>query len=361
VRITRVTPLVIKDRYVIARVETDEGITGYGECSPMSAVQVVTALKHSLGPLAVGQDPFAIEALFDRLAVGTYKLEGRLQMMALSGLEAACWDIKGKALGVPVYELLGGAYRTRVRMYATLSRDTPENQAELAVKCVEAGFTALKLQISTRQGYDAKPDTSVQCVRAVRDAVGEGIDLLLDANSAWSVSNAINMCRKLEEFEPLHLEQPVPERDMDALAQVNQHTSIPITFGEEDYSLWRYKEAITRGACEVVQPDPVKAGGLLVCQKIAHLAESFSKAFTPHDTSVNFGMAAVLHLVASTPGARGPQESRLPPARTPSEVPDEMLAEPFKLDQAGYLAVPTKPGLGVELNPDIVKRYGVEA
>lgn len=360
-RISRVTPLVFQDRYVIVRVETDEGITGYGECSPMSAVQVVTALKHSLAPLAVGQDPFAVEALWDRLAVGTYKLEGRLQMMALSGLEAACWDIKGKALGVPVYQLLGGAYRHRVRMYATLSRDTPENQARLATECVEAGFTALKLQVSTRQGYDAKPDTALQCVAAVRDAVGEDVELLLDANSAWSVPNAIRMCQKLEQFEPLHLEQPVPERDLDALVQVNQHTSIPITFGEEDYSLWRYKEAIVRGACEVVQPDPVKAGGLLVCQKIAHLAEAFSKAFTPHDTSVHYGMAAVLHLVAATPGARGPQECRLPPVRTPSPVPDELLAEPFKLDREGYLAVPQGPGLGVELNPEIVKRHAVEA
>jgi L-alanine-DL-glutamate epimerase-like enolase superfamily enzyme len=375
-KITRVTPIVLANRFVLVRVESDEGVTGYGEASPMSAPLIVAALKHSLGPLAVGQDPLRIEALHERLAVGTYKLEGRLQMCALSGLEQACWDLKGKALGVPVHQLLGGAYRDRVRMYLTIARDTPLNQARIAARAVETGFTALKLQISTRQGFDARPDTTLACVREVRTAVGEEIDLLLDANSAWSVPNAIRMCQALEPYHILHLEQPVPERDLDALAQVNQHTAIPITFGEEDYSLWRYKEAIVRGACEVVQPDPIKAGGLLTCLKIAHLAEAFSKAFTPHDTSVNLGMASTLQLVAAVPGARGPQESTLypegvrrPPTRERTAyeaeadgiVPRRILAEPFRIDADGCLAVPQGPGLGVTLDEDVLARFGVEA
>ncbi len=175
-----------------------------------------------------------------------------------------------------------------MRVYLTIARDTPPAQANLAAQAVEAGFTALKLQVSTRQGFDARPDTTLDGVRAVRAAVGDGVDLLLDANSAWSAPSAVRMCQALEPFNVLHLEQPVPERDLDALAYVNHHTSIPITFGEEDFSLWRYKDAIVRGACEVVQPDPIKAGGLLTCQKVAHLAEAFSKAFTPHDTSPDY-------------------------------------------------------------------------
>ena len=361
-KITRIAPIVFSDRYVIVRVETDEGVTGIGECSPMDAVQVVTAVKHSLAPLAVGLDPFDVEALVERLAVGTYKVEGRLQMMALSGIEIACWDIKGKALGVPVYQLLGGAYRTRVRMYATMDRDTPENMARHAERCLEAGYTAVKVKVATRQGFDARPDTTLACARAVREAIGPDRDMLMDANSAWSPTNAVRMCQALEPFGVWHLEQPVPERDLDALVYVNQRTTIPITFGEEDYSLWRFKDAIVRGACEVVQVDPIKTGGLLVCQKVAHLAEVFGKAVTPHNTSVHVGMAATLHLVAATPGARGPQECRLPPAVPggPRSVPDELLAEPFALDRDGCLALPQKPGLGVELNPEIVERYGVE-
>jgi L-alanine-DL-glutamate epimerase-like enolase superfamily enzyme len=244
-------------------------------------------------------------------------------------------------------------------MYATLKRDTPEGQARRAERCVAAGYTALKLQVSTRQGHDARPDTTLECVQAVRRAVGDGVDLLLDANGAWSVPNAIRMCHRLEPFEPLHLEQPVPERDLAALAQVNRATSIPVTFGEEDHSLWRYKEAIVLGACEVVQPDPVKCS-LLVCKKIAGLAEAFSKAFTPHDTSTHLGLAATLHLVASVPGARGPQECTLPPAQD-KEDGSPLLAAPFRLDGDGCLAVPRGPGLGVEPDAGYLRRHARDA
>jgi len=357
-KITRVTPVVLEDRDVIVRVETDEGITGFGEPSKVGAGLLVPAIAGAIARLAVGQDPTAVEALHERLMVGTYKVEGRLQAMAVAGVEMACWDIKGKAAGLPLYQLLGGAYRGRVRMYATLNRDTPEGQARRAERCVGAGFTALKLQVSTRQGFDAQPDTTLDCVRAVRGAVGAGVSLLLDANGAWTVPNAIRMCQKLEEYEPLHVEQPVPERDLAALAQVNQRTTIPITFGEEDYSLWRYKEAILMGACEVVQPDPVKAP-LLTCKKIAHLAEAFSRAFTPHDTSVHLGMAATLHLVASVPNARGPQEATFPPAQ--EKAPAALLREPFRLDADGCLPVPQGPGLGVDPDADYLRRHAVDA
>jgi len=357
-KITRVTPIVIDQKDVLVRVETDEGITGYGEPSKVGTHLLAPAISQSIARLALGQDPTAIEALHERLMVGTYKIEGRLQAMAVAGVEMACWDIKGKASGLPLYQLLGGAYRDRVRMYATLKRDTPDAQARHAERCVEAGYTAIKLQVSTRQGFDARPDTTVDCVRAVRRAVGEDVDLLLDANSAWSVPNAIRMCQKLEEFEPLHLEQPVPERDLAALGQVNQATTIPITFGEEDYSLWRYKEAILLGACEVLQPDPVKAP-LLTCKKIAHLAEAFSKAFTPHDTSVHLGMAATLHLIASVPNARGPQECTLPPAQE-KEDGSRVLAQPFRLEKDGCLPVPQAPGLGVEIDEAALRRSGIE-
>ena len=356
-RITSITPVLIEEKFLLVRVDTDEGVTGWGEPSKVGVAQLVPALA-SAARLAMGLDPTAIEALYERLMVGAHKVDGRLQAMAIAGIEMACWDIKGKAAGLPLYQLLGGAYRDRVRMYATLKRDTPEAQARHAERCLEARYTAVKLQVSTRQGFDTRPDTTLDCVRAVRRVIGADRDLLLDANSAWSPSNAIRMCRKLEEHEPLHLEQPVPERDMAALAQVNQATTIPITFGEEDYSLWRYKEAIVLGAAEVLQPDPVKVS-LLVCKKVAALSEAFSKAFTPHDTSVHLGLAATLHLIASVPNARGPQECTLPPAQD-KEDGSGVLAELFRLDADGCLPVPQRPGLGVEPDPEKVRRHGRE-
>jgi L-alanine-DL-glutamate epimerase-like enolase superfamily enzyme len=356
-KITRVTPVLFGTRTVLVRVDTDEGITGWGEPSKLGADLLVPAVR-SMAALALGQDPLAIEALHERLMVGTYKIEGRMQAMTVAGIEMACWDIKGKAAGLPLYQLLGGAYHGRVRMYGTIKRDTPGGQARRAERCLEAGFTAVKLLVSTRQGYDARPDTTIECVRAVRTAVGPDAEILLDANGAWSVPNAVRMCRALEEYEPYHLEQPVPERDMAALAQVNQATTIPITFGEEDYSLWRYKEAILSGAAEVLQPDPVKAP-LLTCKKVGVLAEAFSKAFTPHDTSVLHGMAAALHLVASVPSARGPQECTLPPAQDKEDGAD-VLSHPFRLERDGCLPVPQAPGLGVDLD-ERAQRAAIEA
>jgi len=158
------------------------------------------------------RSPASGAAIRTRLAVAAHKVEGRLQAMAIAGIEMACWDIKGKAAGVPLYQQLGSVYRGRVRMYATLKRDTPEAQARHAERCLAARYTAIKLQVSTRQRFDTRLDTTLDCVRAVRKVIGDERDLLLDANSAWSPSNAIRICRKLEEFEPLHSPRPSPRR-----------------------------------------------------------------------------------------------------------------------------------------------------
>lgn len=355
-KITAVEPLIVGGKFVLVWVHTDEGLVGIGECSPMNAPVIASTVDHTLAGLLTGEDPMAIERLVEKLAIATYKLEGRTQAIAISGVELALWDLKGKALGVPVYELLGGLHRDRVRVYATVNRDTPAAMGRRAGECVAAGFTALKLQISSIWGFDPRPDTSVEVVREVRSAVGEGVEIMLDANSAWTVPTAIAMCRRLAEFNIRFLEQPVPERDLDALAAVKRASPIPITFGEEEYSFWRFKEALVRDAADFVQPDPIKAGGLLVCKKVAVLAEAFSRDCVPHSSQINVGFAANLHLIASTPNCRGAHECWITPGRKPDLVRDELLMEPFRVED-GHVAVPRRPGLGVALNEEIVRQY----
>ncbi len=355
-KITAVEPLIVGGQLVLVRVRTDEGLVGIGESSPMNAPVIASAIQHTVTPLVLGQDPLAIESLAERLAVGTYKLEGRAQAIAIAGVELALWDLKGKALGVPVYELLGGLCRARVPVYATVNRDTPAAMARRAVECVTVGFRALKLQVGTIFGFDARPDTSVEVVREVRAAVGDGIELMLDANSAWTVPTAIAMCRRLGEHDIRFIEQPVPERDIDALAAVRRESLIPVTFGEEECSFWRFKEAITRAGVDFVQPDPIKAGGLLVAKKVAVLAEAFSRDCVPHASQINVGFAANLHLIASTPNCRGAQECWITPGRRPDPVRDHLLEEPFSVVD-GHVAVPRGPGLGVAVNEEIVRRY----
>jgi L-alanine-DL-glutamate epimerase-like enolase superfamily enzyme len=355
-KITKIEPIVLDGRFVLVRVETDQGVVGYGECSPMNAPVISAILEHAIRPLGINQDAFAIEQLMERLHIGTYKIEGRAVAIAISGLELALWDLKGKALGVPVYELLGGKVRGRVPLYATIVRDTPAAMARRAAEYVDAGFRSLKLMISTIYGFDAEPDTSVAVVREVRAAVGDSVELMLDANSAWTVAKAIAQCRRLADFNIRYIEQPVPERDLEALVAVRRESPIPLTFGEEDFSLWRYKDALLRGAADFVQPDPLKAGGLLACKKVAILAEAFSRDCVPHNTQVNIGFAATLQLVASTPNCRGAQECWLLPGRAPDLLRDELLETPFQV-VGGAVNVPDGPGLGVTVNESVVRRY----
>lgn len=355
-KIEKLDVIVAGGQYVIVKVVTDDGLSGIGECSPMNAPIIVSFLQHAVQPLVLGEDPFRIQHLVDKVSIGTYKLEGRLQAIAVSGLELALWDLKGKALGVPVYELLGGLVRERVPVYASISRDTPGMMARRAAACVAAGFKSLKLMISTIMGFDARPDTSVAVVREVRAAVGDEIELMLDANSAWTVPTAIAMCNRLAQFDIRYIEQPVPERDIDALAAVRRASPIPTTFGEEDWDFWRYRDALAKGAADFVQPDPIKAGGLTICKKVAALAEAFSRDCVPHQSQINIGFAAHLHLIASTTNCRGAQECWILPDREPHPLRDELLEEPFRVVD-GFVDVPRKPGLGVALNEEIIRRY----
>ena len=368
-KIKDIRPIVLAGRYVFVQVLTEDGISGIGQPSqtgPNNA-KVMLSWIESLRNMLVGEDARDIERLWEKMLIGTYKAQGRAMSMAISGVEIALWDILGKSAGLPVCRLLGGVYRDKVRMYATLTRDkNPGNMARRAAAAVESGFTAVKAQVSTRWGFDAKPDTTIESVRLIRKAIGDDVDLIVDANSAWTVPTAIRMCRDLEPFRILFLEQPVPERDLDALAAVNKATDIPITFGEEDWSLWRYKDAIVRGAAEVLQADPIKAAGILTCKKVAILAEAFSKMYTPHNTSKTIGMAATLQIVASVPNARYPHECLIIPKAVQTnpqrnisagdEINRHLLQNPFEVVN-GRIAVPQGPGLGVELNPDIVKKY----
>jgi D-arabinonate dehydratase/D-galactarolactone cycloisomerase len=369
-KIQETKTIVLADRFVLVQVVTDEGIIGIGECSPMNAT-VTVPMVELLRDIIEGEDPRNIERLLEKMLIGSYKLQGRAAALAISGIEIALWDILGKSVSLPVYRLLGGCYRDKIRMYATLSRDTPKNLVRRAKAAVDHGFTGVKIKVATRWGFDAKPDPTVETIRAVREEIGPDVDIMVDANSGWTVPTAIRMCHALEPFNILHLEQPVPERDLDALASVNQATTIPITFGEEDWSLWRFREVLEKGAAEVLQADPIKAAGILGCKKVGILAEAYSKILTPHNTSVHVGMAATLHLVAAVPVSRNPIEclilpddaeseglevSRTKDSKGASEVKRHLLTEPFKVEK-GSIRIPERPGLGIELNPDIVRKH----
>jgi L-alanine-DL-glutamate epimerase-like enolase superfamily enzyme len=356
VKITQVEPIHL-GRNLLVRVHTDEGIVGYGECSPMNNDLVAAHITNGLGDIVVGRDPFDIEALVERMFVETYKLAGQSMAMAISGIEIALWDIVGKAVGQPIYKLLGGAYRKRIRVYASsMSRQIkPVDEAKRLARLVEKhGFTAVKVKVGSVFGFDAdaSPGRSLELVKEVRAALGDGIEIMVDGNSGYSAPRAIQLGRELERYGVFHFEEPCPYWDLESTAKVAKALDLPVAGGEQDWGLPRFQEMLQKEAVDIVQPDIIKAGGFLVCKKIAHLAEAFGAACTPHQTQP-FGTVANLHFAASTPNCRFSQEYSI----EDHPLRESLFTTPVLEVKDGHLTVPEGPGIGVEIDEAVLRAH----
>ncbi len=352
--IVEVEPVLL-DPTLLVRVRTDEGVVGWGECSPMNARVVMAHLRDSLTPLVLGKDPFDVEAIVEDMLTKTYKIAGQCQAMAASGIEIALWDIMGRSLEVPVYKLLGGTYRKEIAMYASSMRRniSPEDEAERLARLVEQkGFTAVKVRVGARFGFDqdASPGRSETVVREVRDRLGDEIEIMVDANSAFTAPRAIQVGRRLERYEIFHFEEPCPYWDLDSTAKVARALDVPVAGGEQEWDLRRFREMMDREAVDIVQPDLIKAGGFSACKKVAALAESYGLVCTPHQTQP-LGTVANLHFAAATPCCRYAQEYNIEPHRWA----DRLFSNPIPV-VAGRMAVPQKPGLGVEIDEELVTK-----
>jgi L-alanine-DL-glutamate epimerase-like enolase superfamily enzyme len=329
-----------KQIYVL--VHTDEGVTGLGEAFAYGApLAVVSVIEESLAPLVVGLDPLAIESVVDVMHRGTM-IYGRrgLGMFAISGIEIALWDLLGKVRNAPVYELLGGARRPRLPAYASLLRyETPEAVAGACRHFVAQGFRMLKLH-----------QTDVASVRAAREAVGPDVELMLDTNCPWTPYEAIAMARALEPYRLFWLEEPVwPPEDYAGLARVRQSVRVPIASGENDATVFGFREILAAGAADVVQPSVTKVGGIAEMRKIATLAAAANVTFVPHSFYFGPGLAATLHVAAATPGVPCVE---VPPGRLAAPL----LAEPIG-QAGGTVTVPDRPGLGADPDLEVLKRY----
>jgi L-alanine-DL-glutamate epimerase-like enolase superfamily enzyme len=342
--------------YPLVRVWGEDGLVGLGEASPMTPQVTRAVVEHQLKPLLVGMEALDLEACWERMYVATYKTRGQGTSLAISGVDIALHDLAGKALGVPVYRLLGGLYRERVRVYASyMSRDlSPEDYAARAAGAMAGGFSGVKIKIGERFGFDARPyDEDEALVRAVREAIGPEAELLVDANSGYSVHGAIRIGRMLERHRVFHFEEPIPYTDLQGMAQIAAALDIPVAVGEQQHTRYDFKDLLVHQAADIVQPDVTKCGGLSEGKKIAALADAFGKYVTTHTTSVGIGLAAHLHFWASTPACRYAQEFNVVAARERAPL----LKTPL-VPEGGHLRVPDGPGLGVELDEALVERLG---
>jgi D-galactarolactone cycloisomerase len=348
----------------ICVVETDAGIEGCGEAFYFGGPSVIVAqlIDLALGPLIVGHDPFDTSVIWDKLYNWT-RDQGQkgLTISAISAVDIALWDIKGKALGLPVHKLLGGAYRTRAKAYATglyEPQGVPsavDTLVEEAQGYKKQGFQGMKLKI----GYN--PRTDLAYVAALRDAIGYEVSLMVDANHAYNAPEAIRLARDLEPYDLAWFEEPVPPEDVDGYVELRAATSIPIAGGECEYTRFGFRQLIARRAVDYLQPDLCATGGFTEMARIVAMASAAHLPVIPHVWGTNIGLAASLQAFAALPhfpDRRSPTEPWFEYDRSANPLRDGVTVESFTLED-GYLAIPARPGLGVTLDKDFVMKHGL--
>jgi galactonate dehydratase len=349
----------VPPRWLFLKVSTDEGIVGWGEPVVEGRAETVRTAVGEMSDYLVGRDPFRIEDHFQVLYRGGFYRGGPVLTSALSGIEQALWDIKGKALDVPVYELLGGAAREKVRVYGWIGGDRPTDVSEAAEARKEAGFTAVKMNATEELHYvdsHAKIDAAVARLAAVREAVGAGLDVAIDFHGRVHKGMAKTLARELEPYRPMFIEEPALPENEEALREIARHTTTPIAVGERMYTRWDFKDVLTDGYADIVQPDLSHAGGILEARKISAMAEAFDVAVAPHCPLGPIALAASLQLDACTPNAIIQEQSLGIHYNGESDLLDYLRNPDVFAYEDGYVPLPTGPGLGVEIDERKVRK-----
>lgn len=347
-RITKLESFFVEPRWHFLKIHTDEGIVGYGEPIVEGRARTVATAIEEMGKYLIGQDPRNIEHHWQVLYRGTFYRGGPVLTSALSGVEQALWDIMGKWLGVPVYQLLGGAVRNRIRVYGHVGGATAADCAANAKKMADAGYTALKT------GFDgpvrhidtiAFMESCVERIAAIRAAIPKTVDIAVDMHGRFSPAMSIRMAKELEPYGLLFMEEPCLPENVDAMATIARSTTIPIATGERLFTRWGYREVLEKQAAAVLQPDICHCGGIMEAKKIAAMAEAYYVAVAPHNPLGPISLAAGLQVDACIPNFLCQEQVNLGVG---------YLKKPFVINN-GYIDLPTAPGLGIELDEEALK------
>ena len=284
-KITRLTTLVVPPRWLFLKIETDEGITGWGEPVVEGRAHSVAAAVDELADYLVGRDPRNVEDLWTVMYRGGFYRGGPILMSAIAGIDQALWDIKGKALGVSVSDLLGGRVRERIRVYSWIGGDRPADTANAARDAVARGFSAVKMNASEELQFvdsHAKVDAVLANMVAVRDAVGKNVGIGVDFHGRVHKPMAKILIKELEPYRPMFIEEPVLSDNYEALKELAPLSCAPIALGERLYSRWDFKRILAEGYVDIIQPDTSHAGGITETRKIASMAEAYDVALALH-------------------------------------------------------------------------------
>lgn len=357
-KITDISTFLVPPRWLFLRIETNEGISGWGEPVVEGRAETVRTAVGELSDLLIGEDPLRIEDHWQVLTRGGFYRGGPVLSSAVAGIDQALWDIAGKAYGAPVHQLLGGPVRTKARVYSWIGGDEPREIADRAREQVEAGFTAVKMNASgPMEPLETLAATQavVDRVAAVRDAIGPDRDLVVDFHGRMSTAMSRRLLPLLEPLSPLFVEEPVlPEHSPD-LTRLAEHTTVPLATGERLYSRWDFRDVLTSGIA-VAQPDVSHAGGISEVRRIAALAEAHDVSLAPHCPLGPIALAASLQLAFATPNFLIEEQSIGIHYNQGNELLDYLMKPDVFRFAHGYASLPTGPGLGIEVNEAAVRR-----
>lgn len=357
-KITNYELFQVQPRWLFLKIETDEGITGWGEPVIEGRAATVKAAVIELMEYLIGKDPLQIEDHWNVMYRGGFYRGGPILMSAISGIDQALWDIKGKYLNVPIHQLLGGKARESIKVYSWIGGDRPSDVGAAAKEVVDKGFTAIKMngtdELQYIDSYE-KIDRVLANVSAIRDAVGPYIGIGIDFHGRVHKPMAKVLAKELEQFRPMFIEEPVLPENNEALRDIANHTVIPIATGERMYSKWDFKNLLKGGYVDIIQPDLSHAGGITENKKILSMAEAFDVAAAPHCPLGPIALAACLQVDATCHNAFIQEQSLGIHYNQGSDLLDYLKDDSVFKYKDGYVDIPNRPGLGIEINEEHVR------
>ena len=349
-KITEIETVPIQGRAMVLKMYTDEELVGYGEPMNYEHWRVVARAVDDMAEYLVGRDPLQIEDHWQAMYRSSYSRSMPILVGALSGIEMAMWDLFGKTVGLPVWKLLGGSVRERVRVYTGVGGSSIEQCRESASKAVDAGFTAVKMGAATGPvRFVDTPrtiDTMVQRVAAVREVVGDEVDIAVDLHRRLSPTMGAILLKELEPLRLLFAEEPCHPENNEPLLRLSQSTTVPIATGERHLTRWGFREVIEREMCDILQPDIRHCGGILELKKIAAMAEVHNMAIAPHNAAGPIGVAASVQVMATIPN--------LLISEGGDRRGEGLFKEPLRFKN-GFIELPTAPGLGVDMEDEVLE------
>jgi galactonate dehydratase len=358
-KITQLTTFVVPPRWLFLKIETDEGVTGWGEPVVEGRAETVAACVAELADYLIGKDPSPIEDHWTVLYRAGFYRGGAIAMSALAGIDQALWDIKGKVLNQPVHVLLGGPVRQKMRVYSWIGGDRPDALIQGAKEAQARGFSAIKMLATEELSYldsHAKLDQAVARIGALRDAMGPDFGIAVDFHGRLHKPMAKQLAKEIDPFHLMFIEEPVLSEHAEALKDIANHTATPIALGERLFSRWDFKKILSDGLVDIIQPDPSHAGGITETRKIAAMAEAYDVGLAPHCPLGPIALAACLQLDAVCYNAVIQEQSLGIHYNKTNDLLD-YITDPGVFAYAdGHVAIPKGAGLGITINEEAVTR-----